>query len=110
MAGTPRLLVAPVAGTGANQTLYTAPTNIKGVIRLICVANTTGSAITYSLGINGTAATVANCFVSGKSLAANTTDYVYGPFVFKAADTLTAIGSVAGVTFSAQGDEQVQTL
>lgn len=63
----------------SNAEVYTAPSASAGVatavIRTIHVANTTSTAATISLALNGTAATAANCFLRTFSVPA------YGLFV-----------------------------
>ncbi len=60
MADVAKRMYGPAQPGTANATLYTAPAT-GAVIRHIQVMNTTASAATISLAINGTAATAANC-------------------------------------------------
>jgi hypothetical protein len=88
-----------------DATLYTAPSNTKAKIRSIIVANTAGSAATFSLALNGTAATAANCLFSAQSVPANTTAIFYPEGVMAAADTIHALASATSVTFTVMGEE-----
>jgi len=53
-------MYGPAQPATSNATLYTAPAG-GGVVRNIHVCNTTAVPATFSLAINGSAATVANC-------------------------------------------------
>ena len=57
-------------GTG-NATLYTVPGGTTAVIRNIHICNTTGTAATVSLAVNGSAATAANLFIAAQNIPAN---------------------------------------
>lgn len=64
MTDTPKR-VGPVVLTTANATLYTVPALTTMIVRSIHVTNNnTSSIFPFSLGINGTAATLANMFFS----------------------------------------------
>lgn len=56
--------------TTSNTTLYTAPagTGATAVIRNIHVANTTSAMATFSLALNGSSATAANCIIKSFSV------------------------------------------
>lgn len=93
-----------------NVVLFTVPANRTYTISTIVLANTTGTAATVTLGRNGTAATAANQFVPGVSVAANTVEIVKGPFVFEATDTLTALQGTSGaVTVYVSGADHTLT-
>lgn len=88
-------------GTG-NGTLYTS-TGLITVIREIRICNTTTTAATISLAINGTAATAANCFLSAFSIPANGEYLSTGSLVLESGDTLQGLqgtGSALTVTVS----------
>lgn len=100
-------LCAPTAATGADQTLFTTPASTVTILRMVNVCNTTAGAVTFSLAVGGTTATAANCLNSGQSVPANSTVQVFGPIVLPASTAVHALGSVAGVTFEASGDQSV---
>jgi hypothetical protein len=64
-------IYGPAQPGTSNATLYTVPAVTTVVVRSIHVCNTTGTAATISLAINGTAATAANCWLSALSIPAN---------------------------------------
>lgn len=97
-------ILAPIAATLADATLFTGAATSVTIIRTIVIANTAGTAATYSLAFGGTAATAANCIASAVSIAANTTTILYGPFVLPASGTLHGLASAVTVTFSASGE------
>lgn len=99
-------------GTSAT-TLYTAPANTTNqpapyataMVKEIILANTTGTAATVTLGINGVAA--ANQFVPTLSVAANDTKII-GPLdtMLSAGDTLQALQGTSGaITVTVSGVE-----
>lgn len=90
-------------GTG-NGTLYTVPGATTATIRNIHICNTTGTAATISLALNGTAATAANCLLSALSIPANGSYDWSGFLVLATGDTLQGLQGTSGaltVTVSA---------
>lgn len=83
-----------------NATLYTAPTTTSGspvaVIRSIHVCNTTGTAATLSLSLNGTAATAANCFIKGFTIPVAGLLVENVNLVLESADTIQGLQGTSG--------------
>lgn len=97
-------IYGPAQPGTSNGTLYTVGVNETTVVRNIHVMNTTGTAATLSLSINGTAATAANCFLYALSVPANSTYDWSGFLTLEGADTLQGLqgtGSALTVTISA---------
>lgn len=55
-------IVGPHAGSNSNETLYTS-TGVTTDVKSIIVSNGTTADCWISLAINGTSATLANCFI-----------------------------------------------
>ena len=92
-------------GTG-NATLVTASGKIR--IKTIHVANTTASAATISLAINGTAATAANCFIKGYSVPAQGTYDWTGEIVLADTDTIQGLqGTGSALTVIISGEASI---
>lgn len=100
-------LLAPTAASTSDATLFTSAAATVTIIRSIVIANTSGSAQTYSIAFGGTAATAANCIASAVAIAANTTTVLYGPFTLPASTAVHALASATSVTFSASGELSV---
>jgi hypothetical protein len=104
MADTASRVYGPAQPGTTNGTLYTVPGATTATLRNIHIANTTASAATISLAINGTAATAANCFLSGLSIPANGSYDWSGFLVLATTDTLQGLQGTTGaltVTVSA---------
>ena len=82
-------------GTG-NGTLYTVPGATSVVVRSIHVCNTTSSAATLSLAINGTAATAANCWLDELSIPANGSYDWSGFLALATTDTIQGLQGTSG--------------
>lgn len=100
-------LLTPTAAGTSDATLFTTSASGVTIIRSFVVANTAGTAATFSLAFAGTAATAANCVASAVSVAANTTTILYGPFTLPASTAVHALASATTVTFSASGELSV---
>lgn len=110
MAYTPTRLYTGQPGTTIT-TLYTVPASTRVIVRQIIVANTTGTAATFTLhlvpnsgGSVGTAA-AANAIATAVSVAANSTTYLEVRQVLGAAnDTIQALqGTASALTFAISG-------
>jgi hypothetical protein len=80
----------------SNGTLYTVPTDYQFIVRNIHACNTTSSAATLSVGLNGTAATAANCLLSALSIPAYSTYDWSGFLCLEAADTIQSLQGTSG--------------
>lgn len=100
-------LLAPVAASVADATLWTSPAATVTVIRMINVCNTVGAAGTFSLAIGGTTATAANCIYNTFPIAAFSTVQVYGPYVLPASTQVHGSASATTITFEASGELSV---
>lgn len=100
-------LLAPTAASTGDATLFTTAAATVTIIRTIVIANTDSTARTVSIAFGGTAATAANCIVSGLSVPANTTTILYGPFTLPASTAVHALASAVAVTLSASGELSV---
>ena len=107
MANNIRRLAGPVAaaGSAADAVLFTTTTNCKAKVRSIIVNNSSTSAATFSIGVNATSTTAANCIVSLQSVPANTPVYIYPELVLTTGQTLNASGSTTAVVFTVNGEE-----
>jgi hypothetical protein len=97
MADVAKLLVAPVLLTSSAVTLYTAPAGVTAIVRNIHVNNTSASAYGFSLGLNGTPATLSNALYSNYMLATNSAFDWSGFLVVPAGQTLVGLCSASGV-------------
>lgn len=100
-------LLAPVAASTSDATLFTTSALGVTIIRMINVCNTAGSAATFSLAIGGTAATAANCINNTQAIPANSTVQVFGPFTVPASTAIHGLASAVTVTFEASGELSV---
>lgn len=99
MPGTIKKLAGPLSLTASAANIYNPGTNLYGVIRHIHIANTTGSAATFSLYVGLTAGSAAGTQIAGtESIAANSEYNLYTSLRLAAADFLTGIASVASNT------------
>ena len=90
-------------GTG-NATLYTVAAATTTIIRNIHITNTTGTAATISLAINGTAATAANCWLYTLSIPANGSYDWSGFLALATTDTLQGLqGTGSALTLTVSG-------
>jgi hypothetical protein len=101
---TPKRLYLGQPGTSAT-TLYTVPANTTTILKSIVMTNTTGTAATVTIGINGTAA--ANQIVPAVSVGANDTKIVDGVnIILNTGDTLQALqGTASAITLVISGAE-----
>src|SRR6266496_3128652 len=105
MADSAKRMYGPAQPGTGNATLYTAPSG-GAIIRQLIVDNTTALAATVSLAINGTAATAANCFLSGLSLAAFSADFQPCFIPLAAGDTIQGLqGTASAITLTIGGIE-----
>lgn len=93
MADIAKRLVGPQLLATANAVLYTAPPATTTIIRNIHLTNTTGTVYTFSLAINGTAATAANCLYYTLAVPASGAFDWSGMLVLAAGDTLQGLQS-----------------
>ena len=106
MTDTIKRMYGPAQPATTNATLYTVPGATTAAIRNIHITNTTGTAATISLSINGTAATVANCIIAAESVPANGS-YDWSGFIgLAAADTIQGLqGTLSALTVTISGVE-----
>ena len=95
--------MANTAAATTNTTLYTAPssTGAVAVVTNIAVANTSGSAQTFTINLNG------NALLSGATLAANSTAFFDVKQVLNASQTIAGAASATSVNFLISGVEIV---
>ena len=103
MADASARLYGPAQPGTTNSTVYTVSSGTV-VVRNIHICNTTASAATISLAINGSAATAANCWLNGLSIPGNSS-YDWGGFLhLDNADTLQALqGTSSALTVVISG-------
>lgn len=89
-------IYGPAQPAATNAVLYTVPAATTVVARNIHICNTTASAATISLAINGTAATAANCLLKELSIPANGTYDWSGFLHLSANDTLQGLQGTTG--------------
>lgn len=89
-----RLYGPQLLGT-SNAVLYTVPANTLTIVRLIHVANGGATVYTFNVAINGTAATIANHFLSTINVGPSTAFSWSGFLPLAAGDTIQALGSNA---------------
>jgi hypothetical protein len=87
------------AASTSNTTLYTVPSGRTAIISNIAVANTSGSAQTFTLNINGAA------IQSGSTIAANSTAYIDLKQVVAATQVVSGSASATSVNFHISGIE-----
>lgn len=90
-------LMARVAAATSSTTIYTATGT--AVVTNIAICNTSSSATTFTINLNGTA------IQSGTSIAANTTAYIDLKQVMANAQTITAFAGTTLVNFHVSGVE-----
>jgi hypothetical protein len=106
MTDTAKRLAGPVAITGSNVAIYTVPGSTTAIIRNIHIANVTTADATVSVGVNGTAATAANCFLKGFTIPAGGEYDWPGSLVLAAAETLNVLsGTASALTIIVSGVE-----
>lgn len=71
MADTGSRIYGPAQPGTTNATLYTVPGATTAHLRNIHICNTTASAATITLALNGTSDTAANCILEGLSIPAD---------------------------------------
>ena len=99
MADAASRIYGPAQPGTTNGTLYTVPGATTAIVRGIHICNTTASAATISLAINGTSATAANCFLEGFSIPADGSYDWEGFLALAATDTIQGLqGSSAALT------------
>jgi hypothetical protein len=101
--GTPTRVYGPAQPGTGNGTLYTVPAATRAVIETIHVANTTASAATITLSINGSAA--ANMWLNAFSVPAHSTYDWTGRLALAAGDTIQGLqGTSAALTVTISGE------
>lgn len=98
MATNTTALFRGAAATG-NTTLYTVPSGRTAIVSNIAVTNTSASAQTFTLNINGVA------IQSGSTLAANSTAYIDLKQVVPATQIVSGSASATSVNFHISGIE-----
>lgn len=81
----------PTTLTTSDADLYTVPASYKFRLESLTITNTTGGAITYTIGVDTTSA--ADCLFTAVSLAANTSVQWDGKVLLNAAQTLNGLAS-----------------
>lgn len=99
MATNTTVLFRGAATTSTGTTLYTVPSSRTTVVSNIAVTNTSGSAQTFTLALNGTA------IHTTTSIAANSTVYIDLKQVLAATNTITGGASATSVNFHISGIE-----
>ena len=89
------------AASLTNTTLYTVPASTQAVMTKLHVANTSSSAQTFTINLNGTA------IYSGATIAANSGFTLDTAEVLAAAETISGSASATSVNFSINGVETV---
>ena len=87
------------AAAVTNTTLYTVPSGRTAIVSNIAVTNTSASAQTFTLNINGVA------IQSGSTLAANSTAYIDLKQVVPATQIVSGSASATSVNFHISGIE-----
>ena len=98
MATTTKVLARAAAAT-SSTTLYTVPASTTTVITNIAVANTAGSAGTFSLSLDGVV------IHATTAIAANTTVYIDLKQVLATTKTITGLASATSINFHISGVE-----
>lgn len=91
--------MANTAAATSSTTLYTVPSSTTSVVTNICVANTSGSAQTFTVTLNSVA------LLSGVSLAANTTAFFDLKQVLTTGQVVAGFASATSVNFLISGVE-----
>lgn len=101
-------LLGPTAITTSNVAVGTAPALTAWVIKQIIMCNTNnGTDANVSIGINGTAATAANCVFYNYPIGGNDTVVLDCSIYLAAGETLNAIADRTGVNIIAYGFTKV---
>ena len=93
------VLFRGAATTTVGTTLYTVPSGRTAIVSNIAVTNTSGSAQTFTLALNGTA------LHTTAPIAANSTAYIDLKQVLAASTTITGGASATSVNFHISGIE-----
>lgn len=99
MPNLPKVLFRGAATTTTTTTLYTVPSATSTVVTNIVVANTGGSAYTFTLSLNGT------LLANAVSVAANSITTIDLKQVLAATNTIQGGASNTAVTFHISGME-----
>jgi hypothetical protein len=99
MATNTTVLFRGAATTTVGTTLYTVPSGRTAIVSNIAVTNTSGSAQTFTIALNGTA------LHTTAALAANSTAYIDLKQVLAASNTITGGASATSVNFHISGIE-----
>ena len=91
--------MARTAASLTSATLYTVPSSTTAVVSNIIVANTSSSAQTFTLNLNGTA------LFSGATIAANSTALFDLKQVLATTQTISGLASATSVNFHISGVE-----
>jgi len=89
------------AASLTNTTLYTVPASTSAVMTKLHVANTSASAQTFTISLNGTA------IYSGATIAANSGFTLDTAEVLATTETISGFASATSVNFSVNGVETV---
>jgi len=96
MATTPAVLYRGAAAT-SSTTLYTVPASTTAIVTNIVVANTAGTAATFTISLNGTV------IIPAASIAANTTVFFDLKQVLTTGQLIAGFASATTVNFSISG-------
>jgi hypothetical protein len=96
-------IAGPTVITTSNATFYTVPSNHRIVTKQIIVCNTNGVDAWFSIGLNGTAATAANCLFFQLPIAAFDTIVFDTQIVLEAAETIHVISDRGAINITAVG-------
>ncbi len=99
MATTTSKVLARTAAATSSTTLYTVPSSTTAVVTNIVVANTSGSAQTFTLTLDGVAV------ISGASLAANSSAFFDLKQVLATTKIIAGSASATSVNFHISGVE-----
>lgn len=99
MATTTSKVLARTAAATSSTTLYTVPANTTAVVTNIVVANTSASAQTFTLTLDGVAV------ISGASIAANSSAFFDLKQVLATTKIIAGSASATSVTFHISGVE-----
>ena len=100
MAVTPTVLYRGAAAT-TSTTLYTTPASTTAIVSNIVIANTSGSAQTFTLSLNGIV------IASATAIAANSTTFIDLKQVLPTTQILAGFASATTVNFSVSGVQVV---
>lgn len=106
MADVAKLMCGPVLISTTAAAMYTAAAGVTPIVRNIHINNTSATAYTFSLGINGTPATAANAIYSSFYIAPFSAFDWSGFMVLTAAGSLWASSnSATALTLTVSGVE-----